>query len=485
MYQNKDVVAKECRFVVHCVDKNNPGNDLHLIKEAVITSDGKSHPNLSMVENYERSYWLVKKGLRTYTDQKEWIDVNSLDEFRSRQCELDESVFKSLDKGWMKDKRLRKLKENIYVFGTDILSTCLIKRAYHARHPQLTSFTNAAGDTETDMIYGHGQIMMATISFKERVFTVIQASFVKGYANPEQRIKELADLYIGDDIKNRNIVLDIVIVPDEISVVKAFINKAHEWKPDFFSFWNITFDMNKIIEACKRADVDPADLFSDPIVPPRYRHFTFKEGPARKTTASGVIISYKNAQRWHTVFTPASFYLVDAMCAYRQIRQGRPEEKSYSLDARLNAHLERGKLKFKEADHLKAGSADWHRFMQLKYPLEYTVYNIFDCIGMELLDEKTRDLELSMPSMSKFSDFQHFNSQPRKAMNDLHFYLLEKKGHVAAMTSGDMATDFDLETLGSSEWIIMLAQERVADNGLKCIMENPNMVTNIRAHNGD
>jgi hypothetical protein len=318
---------------------------------------------------------------------------------------------------------------------------------------------------------------MATISFKNRVFTAVQKSFVKGYTDVDSQVHKLAEKYIGDTIKVRGINLEILICDTEIDVVRQVINRAHEWMPDFLSVWNIEFDMDKIITACDRANINPAEILAHPTLPNEYKNFRFKKGAAKKVTASGVVKVFKPAERWHTVFCPASFYWIDAMCSYKQVRTGSPEESSYSLDNILNKHLNVGKLKFKEADSYKG--LEWHKFMQSQYPLEYIVYNIFDCVSMEMLDEKILDLQLSVPMFSGSSDFQHFNSQPRRSANALHFYCLENN-QVIGTTSGEMKDEDDSKTTTLGDWIVMLPSHLVANNGLAIIEENPNIHTNIR-----
>jgi len=182
------------------------------------------------------------------------------------------------------------------------------------------------------------------------------------------------------------------------------------------------------------------------------------------------------------VFCPSSFYFVDAMCAYRQIRTGSAEEPSYSLDAILKKHLGMRKLKIEEGAHLTG--IDWHQFMQEKHPLEYIIYNVFDCVSMEMLDEKTKDLRLTMPMMAGCSDFEKFNSQPRRTADALHYFCLQN-GKVIGTTSSEMATELDKYTLGLDGWIVTLPAHLVMDNGLQIIEECPTLKTNIRGHVGD
>lgn len=473
----------ECRFAYYSRAKGPQGRgDVHVIKEAIHNEDGTIAPNLRIVKDYKRKFWVTKKGMQNHKSKKEWELLSNLNEFESTQSELQWAAAKALGQPWFKGS-MRDLQASPYLYGTDIDSVALIKQSYRDKNPELvTPYSVAVFDTETDVIRGTNEITMATISFKSKVFTAVQKSFVAKYNNPVERIKHLCQVHLGEVFAKRAIELEVLIVDSEIDVVKQTMMKAHEWKPDILAVWNILFDMEKIIQACDRAGVSIEDILNDPKIPQEYRSFFFKIGPAKKITASGVVHVFKPAQRWHSVNSPASFYWIDAMCAYHKIRQGSQEEPSYALDAILQKHLGITKLKFTEADGLKG--LDWHKFMQEHYPLEYVVYNIFDCISMEMLDEKTNDLQLSLPMYSGCSDFARFNSQPRRTVDALHNYVL-KYGLAIASTAGEMKDADDDDTATLSDWIVMLPSHLVTDSGLCLIEENPNLRTNIRIGTSD
>jgi hypothetical protein len=445
----------ECRFAFYSKsNEQDDYTDIHLVKEAVYDpSTGLVKPNIKIIENYERSFYVTKKGLRDHTQKKEWTEYDNTDEFRSTQTNLQFAVAKAIGKPWVKGG-LRELSASPFLYGTDILSTSMIKQEYRDKNKRVTPYSNAVFDTETDVLHGTGAIMMATISFKDKVFTAVQKKFVEGYADPVARIQVLAQRHLKEYISKRNITIEVVIVDKEIDIVKATIAKAHAWKPDFLSVWNLEFDMDKVIDACLKAGVDIATILSEPSLPNRYKNFKFKKGAAKKTTASGKVMNYKPSQRWHTVFCPASFYWIDAMSTYRQVRTGEPEEPSYGLDAILNKKLKIGKMTDIVPESEKYTGLEWHVFMQSKYPLEYVVYNMFDCISMEILDEETKDLQLSLPMFAGCTDFQHFNSQPKRASDRLHYFDLS--GH-----------------------IVMLPAHLRTDSGLKIIEENSEITTNI------
>ena len=450
---SKDTIppkAIECRFAVHCNLKNNSQDDLHFVKEIIHYENGETKPNFRKIKNFKRPIYVTKQGFRNHKQSKEWEDIDKLNLYETTQSNLLKSIAKALGTPWLTGS-LKQLSRSPYLYGTDILSTAIIKEMYSKKYPiNPTKYTMAAFDVETDVAKGTNEIIISTISFGSKVFTAVRKDFLAGYADPINRLQKALTKYIGDHVENRKIDWELVILDNEVDLVQETFKRAHAWMPDFVAAWNMDFDITKSLDALAKAGVDPKYVFSDPSIPDKFKFFDYKRGPSQKVTASGKATPLKPHERWNTVYCPSSFYFIDPMCSYKKIRVAAQEEQSYGLDAILNKHELPTKLKFKEADGLS--KTDWHIFMQENYPIEYVIYNVFDCIAMELLDEKTLDLSLSLPMMSGCSDFANFKSQPRRLVDALHWTCLENK-KVIGTTSDQMADEIDKETLGLQDWI--------------------------------
>jgi hypothetical protein len=479
----KKIVARECRHVTHSKSTQD-NSDIHVIKEILHYEDGTIVPNVRLAKNFKRPYWIVQKGFRTFKDKKEYIEASKLLKFECQQNELINKIAGSLNKPWY-EGGLRKLCRDPYIYGSDILSTSIIKKSYQLKYPDTNTYSSVAVfDIETDMIYGTGEIIiMATLSFKDKVYTVINANFLSGQSDVINRLHKLLHKYIGDYVEKRGIKWELLLVETEAAIVVEILKKAHEWKPDFVSIWNMAFDIPKCIAALERAGISPASVFCDPSVPKEYRFFKWDEGQAVKVTASGSQHSKNYYEVWTSVRTHASFYFVDAMALYYQVRsQSEAKEQSYSLNSILDKHLGIRKLNFKEAEHLD--KSEWHAFMQEKYPMEYVIYNVFDCVSMEVLDETILDVALTMPMSAGCSDYTYFNSQPKRLADNMHWYCLDNN-YVYGTTSDTMITDDDSFVTSGKGWIVTLPANLVADNGLCVIQEDSGMHTNARAHVGD
>lgn len=477
-----DVVARECRFAVYCPPYDNQSGDLHVIKEVLHLKDGGQRTELKFQHNFRRPFWVTKKGCQNHEQKKEGELVTRVDRFMSTQSQLPNNIANALGMPWFNGDP-RQLARSPFLYGSDILSTAVIKRHYEDKFPDAkTPYSVAAFDTEKDMINDTEQINMATVSFGKKVFTAVQSSFLAGMTDVHNRAHAAMQKYMGETMTARGIEWEFMVVDNEFQVVDECMKRAHLWRPDFVAIWNIDFDIPMMIKACERAGVDPRFVFSDPSVPNEFKHFKYKQGSKQKKTASGKLTPIKPADQWHTVYTPASFYVVDAMCAYRKIRSQAGEEPNYKLESILNKELKIGKMKFFEADHLSG--SDWHIFMQAKFKIEYIIYNVWDCVAMELLDEKTLDLQIAMPLQSAHSDFATFKSQPRRTADRLHYEYM-RHGQVFGSTADKMETDMDKETLGLEDWIVTLPAHLVVENGLKIFEDLPNHRTNIRAHVAD
>lgn len=472
----------EARFATYCAPYGSGAKDLHVVKEMVHYPDGTKKPNLRFFWDYKRPFWVTRQNRRNHKQKKEWEHKENLVKHECRQCDLIPAAAKALGEPWFKGNQ-RQLQRSPYLYGSDISSTAILKQQYMTKWPDLfTPFTKAVFDIETNVLDGSQDIMMGTLSFGDKVVTAVRKDFFGGYVDVIDRLRASADKYLKNYIDKRKIEWEIVLVETSGQVVVECFRRAHEWQPDFVAIWNIDFDLPRSVAALEKEGIDPAEVFSDPRVPKPYRFFRYKQGSKQKVTASGKITPIKPAAQWHTAFCPASFYFIDAMCVYRQVRTGKAEEQSYALDAILDKILGIRKLNFIEADGLV--KLEWHQFMQAKHPFEYTVYNLFDCISVEELDEKTTDLAIAMPLNAEHSDFANYNSQPRRLVDKLHFFVMEFD-HIFGSTSDQMETDFDKETVGLDGWIVTLPAHLVADNGLRVIKDMPWMRTNIRAHVGD
>lgn len=479
----ENIKTIECKHASYSRAKDYSKDDLLTIKEMIHTKDGKKIPNLYFIKNFKKDFYVTKEGFRQKEAQKkEWEDINKLQKFTSTQAKLNENVAKALGRPGMKGS-LKMLARSPFLYGADISTPTLIKKKYQDQFPGTMSENNVAVlDIETDVVNGTEEPIYVCISYKDKAILTVTESFVEGIIDfdlkLEQRIKEL----LPEEIKSRNLNVEIKICSNSGEACAYAISKAHVWMPDFLTIWNIDFDIPRIVNALMLYGYDPAVVFSDPKVPERFKYFNYRQGRTQKVTASGTVSSIHPAERWHVADCPASFHLIDSMCAYKRIRMAEKNETSYSLDFQLQKHLGKRKLKSVDLGHLSG--LDWHVEMQKNHKLDYGVYNLFDCIGVELLDEKTKDLSTSISVQNGFSDYKIFDSQPRRLIDQLYFFVMGE-GKIIASVSDDMEDELDAFVVGLKDWVITLPSHLIVDNGIPILEELPNVNSKIRVHNAD
>lgn len=477
---DKEIIGKQCAFVTHLDAIPDVRPDIHLIKEIVHYKDGTYGRELKVVKDFKRPFWITKPHYRNHNDKKESESVDRLNMFKATQSNLPREVAIQLGGKYVGAKTMRDVASSPYVYGLDVDSRTFIKNAYLNKYPEANAMLDVAA-LDIEVNTRTNEIVVISITTRRKIFTCYLNKIIKvKTGDTNQKLKYLFDKYIPKTSITEKIEVEYAGYDNEIDLVKNTIAKAHEWKPDFLAVWNIVYDMTMIIGACKKAAIDPAVLFTDPSLPPEYRHFKVKLGSAAKTTASGVRKTFSPEEQWHVFTTASSFYLIDAMSTHRYKRVGgKTIPGGYGLDNMLKHDLGKdyGKLKINDGVAEILTGIDWHRYMLENRPLEYIIYNQWDVISMIQLDVKNKDLCVSISALSGPSSYDIFNSGPKKIVDQIFFKYLQA-GRVLGTKSPTIDDD---KVLGLGDWIAILPAHQIADNGLRLMLEDSELSTNIRA----
>jgi hypothetical protein len=453
-------------------------------------------PNVRLVEDFQRPFWVTTPSKRNHKQKKEYEELDNLNEYTCNDSDLRDKVAIALEQAYSQSP-ISQLAVSPYLYGTDITASALIKKKYLDKYTTRTPFSIAVFDIETKQAGKDTIITLATIAFKNKVYTGILASLVKGIANVPMALKLAMHKYLPryrDQLEE-----EIEVCDTEVDIIRGIFKRAHAWSPDILTAWNINYDIPKILEMLERRRVDPRDILCHPKLPKSARICKYQEGKKKKITSSGNVTPISPASQWHTLYLTAGFYVLDAMCVYKLLRIAKPEEPSYKLDSILEKELGSRKLTFVEADNYQG--IRWHNFMQEHYPIEYIVYNRYDCISILELDAKTKDLSHTIAEFAGVTDFKKFNSQPKRIADALYFYLLANNKVIGCVGFEDKSkaiSDYDYEyelpnvveaddddgetakTLGLEDWIITLSSS-LQVHGLPMIAEDPSLHTNLRA----
>lgn len=482
-FSKDDVVGMECKHAVYTKaqprDRGAIPDDLIVVKEVVHLKDGRRVPRLRKLLNFQRPFWVTKPGYRNHKEKKEWEDLDKLDKYECTQAGLDRAIKRALD---IKAPvfGLKRLARNPYLYGADITPTAIVKKRYMDKWPTCQSQNSVAVlDLETDVVHGTEDPIYGAVTFKDKAIMAVSETFLNGCPgwkkDPKDFEAAMTEYFykrLGKLAEERKIQLEVRVVPTALDIIKVIIAKAHEWMPDFLAIWNINFDIPRILQTIEKYGGDAGDIFSDPSIPPMFRKIWYKEGPAKKVTANGREEALHWVDRWHTLFCPASFYVIDQAAVFRKLRVANGREASYALDAILKKYTDIKKLKNEKADQMSG--IEWHIYMQKEEPLEYGAYNLVDCISCEILDEQPKigDLRQSISMQCGHSDYDKFPSQPRRTVDDLHFFCLGL-GKVIGTTPDNLKTEFDEMTVSIRDWIVTLPAHLIAARGLACIEESP------------
>lgn len=498
---DKEVLRREVRYAIH-LPKNKDRDDCHYVKEQVYYTDGTSSPRTFLTANYQRQVWVTKESFRNHVDKKEFEVRDRLHEQKCTQSDINRTVANMLGQPHLASSP-DLVKGSPFVYGMDQTSTSLIKLKSLLKNNFIQSpYTVAVMDIETSTDEKNREIYVNTVAMAGKAHTAISKKFLANSPGIIDRIQAALAKYLPKYVGALD--WQITFHDDEVDLLKAVFKTANDWAPDFLAFWNVNFDMKVILGRLKKFNVNPIDVICDTSIPRQYRMCRYKEGITSKSAASGKHKPINPSLQWHNLFSTSKFYVIDAMCVYRQIRMAKQEEPSYSLNAILQKVLGSRKLSFEEAEQHKG--AKWHIFMCENYPIEYLIYNLYDCLGVLELDNETKDLANSLPSGAGMTDFAKFNSNPKKIVDALFLFGLERGMVVGtvgpveyepvvvtkqkgSVDDDDYDDDDDEEeefqALGLKGWIQLLPQNHLLADGLKCLEEYPNVSTSARGAVGD
>lgn len=503
------IIGRSCKFAsTHTVNRRakngrwqDDKDDLLLIKEEVFYEDGTSHANVRMIENFNRPFWVTKKASRNHKSKKEWEELDKVQTFYSTQTLLNENVCRALGKP-IGQGSLRITNRNPYVYGTDMTAAVWARLNYSVKYPEQHGSPNSVCfyDIETDVLgdfvlndrdkemYGDA-IIGITCSYisnnEKKSWTGTLRRFVEKKSHqPEKEYWKIFDetfSYIRADPslnkKNLGVKCEFEMFETERELLIRAFEKLHTWQPDIASSWNISFDVPRTIERAKANRISPADLFSDPRIPDKYKQCEFIEDPGSKTSESNRTINKLFYQCWHMVRAPSSFRWVDACAVYWYIRKHNGNLKSAALDYVLNDEIGRGKFEIEEAaQYVKL---EKHIFMQRHYPIHYMVYNSFDCLGLLEMENKKHDISVALAGAMGVSELEQVPSNPKKLMNNFMKFLYFERKKVLGCTSDQMVDELDQYIVPQSGWISTLPTNSLEYTGIRCIDELPDLPTKV------
>lgn len=457
----EDVIAYECIHASYSKANQGKMKDALIVKELIHTKDGRKVPSLRIIENFQRDFYITKELLRTHKDKRPYEDLSNLVKYTCSQHELHDRVGRALGRPGMRGS-LRQISRSPYLYGSDIKTPVLIKRKYRDRwkvDPSPVSY--AVYDVETNMNSPDEEIIMASMTMKDKIRTRVSTHWVPEHMREgfEEAVYQRCRELIGDIMDQRGITretMDVKLAANPAACVVETFEAGHQWQPDYVGIFNMEFDIPRSLNELDKCGINYSSVFSDPRVPKEFRNFKWRQGPdkkVKKNDGNDDEVPLHPVDRWHTCDTQASFIICDPMLLYKRIRVASANDPEYNLDYLLNKHGLKQKLKFEEASEF-SGKA-WHEFMQENYPVEYTVYNIYDCIATEALNEVTGDISFTLPALMKCSEYASFDSQPSMVADDYHFFLLSH-GKVIGSTSDEMLTEVDKFSPGLRGWIATL-----------------------------
>lgn len=423
---NNPIVAKS--FIHSCHIRGKFESSV-IVKEKVRYADGTIKPNLFVVENPKRSFYITAPKYRSYKYKPEYELLTRLDKFTCHDYEVHRKIAEIFGLGFRGYVDKHTLFKSPYIFGADISIEALIKMRYMDTYPE-ANLEPSVGFLDIETSIDTGQIIIISYMHDNVVHTAILEPFLyeeKGGTRipvlKDDLIAHaktvLASKTVGLDLK-----YDIAIFDSEIKLIAWILKCVHESEIDFVGIWNMNFDIPKILASIKTLGFDAASLFSSPKLNTKYRYAKYYEDMSKVPHFT---------LKWHWLYSTCGSQFIDLMGLYSQCRRTAGFRDKYDLNSVLVDEVGHGKLELAEGSHV---------MMQRHHFKDYVVYNIFDVIGLRLLEDKNRDV-LSMSVLAGATPVSSFNRQTIRATNNMYHNLIGKGMVLSACSRDDDFVKFD------------------------------------------
>lgn len=420
--------VKNRQFVHSCLVKNKMGNAV-VVKEKIQYTDGTIVPNIAIYDNPKRSFYVTKERYRNYRYKPEYELISRLDKYTVFDFELERRLTEVLGLGRAFVRRPTLFKSP-YVFGADISVEALIKMRYLDMWPD-SDLRPTVGFLDIETSIDTGQIILISYLHDNIVHTAILNSFFFEEINGNRVRIELNDMsdYIkknlADKTKGIDFEYNLVVLDSEVKLIAWIAKRIHESMIDFIQIWNMNFDIPKILATLKKHNINAADIFCHPSLGYHHKSLNYHEDQRREVAHFTL--------RWHWLYSTCGSQFVDAMGLYSQCRRTAGFRDKYTLDAVLQDEVGMTKLPLAEGSHT---------IMQRHHFKDYIVYNIFDVIGLRLLEDKNQDV-LSMAVLSGPTPVAKFATQTTRATNAMYHNLIGKGMVLSSYSSEDNFTKLD------------------------------------------
>ena len=496
------IIARSFIHSCYVPDDGNDGDGV-VVCEHIYKEDGSVTPNLRVMRNPCKTFYITKKEVReTHDQKKEREKIENLDKHTAPTKEFFERAYKLLNEKYPtrngKYNRDEVLKSP-YIYGGDMDIESLIKIRYKKDFQKsgldLAPITVGVLDIEISIDPGtEGTLLCFTITHENKIYTAINKKWMVEYKNgqhtpiPEERVKELSQQTVipliqqafkdhkGLDLYKGKLPFEFhyFVSDSEVEMIKWGFDKVHKNKTNFLCGWNLKFDVETLTNILVKNNVDPKTVFSHPSIPANLQYFKIYEDPKPVQHFT---------EKWHWFYSTAYFQFLDLMSLYSRLRTVEGKEYSYALDYILKKNGLGGKIHWeslKDVNKLE-GTSEWHRKMASHYFAQYVVYNQWDCISLQLLEWLNHDVD----ALRLLSDNTPIAKYPRQSVRirDTLYAEWIEKGYIIGTSASDMREKEDslIEAKGGA----VLSATAVVDCGVKLLEEFPDRRTQVHVFVSD
>lgn len=248
---------------------------------------------------------------------------------------------------------------------------------------------------------------------------------------------------------------------DERKMLVHIFQLIHKLRLDFIGFWNIAFDIPKIIERLTYLGLDPKEVMCD------------KDFPIKQCYFKDDHYNFDVKNKGHFFFCSSYTVYWDQMVVYAALRKGGSELRSNKLTYIAKLELQDEKLDYSEIGSIKTLSyVNWEK---------YILYNIKDVLLQTGIEHRTSDCESyynrSIKNLTPYEDV----FKQTKMLRDVQLKSFESQGLVPGpnmnIIRGYSQTDDNIEF--DSDGNVINSDEGNTDKFEGALVGEPQLISNF------
>ncbi len=245
------LIGKQCVFARHFKQRGHR-KDALMVREVLHYDDGSKSPNIKMVFEPERPFYVTTPENRNHKQKKSTEVLDKVMRYNTTDSNLSTAVANALEMPYER-RGMRELNKSPYLYNSDYTVANIWKRKYINKYPEVannflevcnldietnTEFYDERKAASDSSYVNPEEIKVITLDMGDKHFLGVTTKFLGGEKDGwKEKYNKIAKEHIADELDVDSAILKEFATEREL-IIETF-RVLHEWNPDIVAIWNM------------------------------------------------------------------------------------------------------------------------------------------------------------------------------------------------------------------------------------------------------